>query len=118
MLFSNRGGYNNRNNCQQYSCRCYRKGSKKHRRKQCCKCCGYGSGYGGYGGHGGYGGGYGGYGGGYGGCGGGYGNNIIFIIIILFFIRLGKSSGLGSISSILNFLPTQGTDDIDTNEEE
>jgi hypothetical protein len=82
VLFGNRGGYGNQH--QQYACCCYKKKHRKHHRRSCC----YGN-YGNYGnqscGCGGYS-----YGGnsGYGGFGGG--SNIIFIIILLFLVQVGK----------------------------
>lgn len=82
VLFGNRGSYGNIYP-QQYACCCYKKKHRRHHRRCCC--------YGNYSGYGNQGIGHGGYGcSGYGGFGGG--SNIIFIIILLLLIKVGKGA--------------------------
>lgn len=108
VLFGNRGGYGS--NPQQYACCCYKRKHRRHHRRCCCnESYGYGNqccGYGGYG-QGGY--------GGYGGVGGG--SNIIFIIILLFLIQLGKRTYPLAESAAGNIFNFNAGDVLDTHDD-
>lgn len=110
VLFGNRGGYGN--NYQQYACCCYKKKHRRHHRRCCCyenhggygsQCCGTGRyGYSGSGGYGSFGG----------------GSNLIFIIILLLLIQVGKRANPlaeTATGNFFNFNAAEATDTSDDN---